>query len=329
MADTATPKLSLILPEVGASADTWGTKTNLNWTTVDDILGTVRDGYLPLAGGNMHGAIVMDNDIRIRWEDFGTGTARDRIYTGPGNNLNLVAGDECTKFVDRLGTYELVKVDNRGCIALFGGYPFPAPVIQTLYATAYASTPRTVREPTGFGNLLLRAGNPPGTPENMGRIQWMHTDGHVYDHIYVGPLSYLNFVAGHPSTGFRWNNVGESAVVAQMDNAGNMTVRTIAQSSDYRLKNIHGVTCNIGYTLDALTVFDAAWKETPDTVQPMLIAHEVQTVCPWAVTGEKDGLDEEGRIAPQSVDYAGMVPMLIAEIQALRRRVATLEARLD
>ena len=35
MADTATPKLGLTRPEVGASRDTWGTKTNGNWDIVD------------------------------------------------------------------------------------------------------------------------------------------------------------------------------------------------------------------------------------------------------------------------------------------------------
>lgn len=35
MADTVTPKLALVKPEIGASGNTWGNKTNSNWDIVD------------------------------------------------------------------------------------------------------------------------------------------------------------------------------------------------------------------------------------------------------------------------------------------------------
>lgn len=38
MADSNTPNLSFTLPEVGASADTWGGKINDNWNDIDGIL---------------------------------------------------------------------------------------------------------------------------------------------------------------------------------------------------------------------------------------------------------------------------------------------------
>jgi hypothetical protein len=59
----------------------------------------------------------------------------------------------------------------------------------------------------------------------------------------------------------------------------------------------------------------------------MMIAHEAQAVVPYAVTGEKDAEDEDGKPIYQSMDHQIFVPLLIAEVQALRSRVALLEAK--
>jgi len=95
-------------------------------------------------------------------------------------------------------------------------------------------------------------------------------------------------------------------------------------TSDYRAKDIIGPVTDAGATIDALKVY-AGKMHGATIVRPMLIAHEAQEVTPYAVTGEKDAVNEDGTDKYQQVDHQSLVPLLIAELQSLRARVAQLE----
>jgi len=97
-------------------------------------------------------------------------------------------------------------------------------------------------------------------------------------------------------------------------------------TSDYRAKDIIGPVSNSGSLIDSLKVYVGKMKGA--TIErPMLIAHEAQEVAPYAVTGLKDEVDADGKDKYQQMDVSSFVPLLIAEIQSLRARVQTLEAR--
>jgi hypothetical protein len=95
-------------------------------------------------------------------------------------------------------------------------------------------------------------------------------------------------------------------------------------TSDYRAKDVYGPVENPGETVDALTVYRGKMHGATQE-RPMLIAHETQAVAPYAVTGEKDAVNEDGSPKYQQMDVSALVPLLIAEIQELRARVAALE----
>jgi hypothetical protein len=95
-------------------------------------------------------------------------------------------------------------------------------------------------------------------------------------------------------------------------------------TSDYRAKDILGPVSAPGATIDALKIYEGRMKGATQS-RPMLVAHEVQEHLPYAVSGVKDEVNEDGTPKFQQIDVSSLVPLLLAEIQALRARVAALE----
>lgn len=98
-------------------------------------------------------------------------------------------------------------------------------------------------------------------------------------------------------------------------------------SSDYRIKTTFG-PYDPGTMIDLIPVYDAEYKALPGERRPMMLAHEIAAGgAHWAVIGEKDAVDDDGKVKLQQVDYSSLIPSLWAEVKALRARVAVLEAK--
>mgnify|MGYP002700695979 CR=1 FL=1 len=98
-------------------------------------------------------------------------------------------------------------------------------------------------------------------------------------------------------------------------------------SSDYRLKE------NVDYTWDATTrlkqLKPARFNFIADDTNTLVdgfIAHEVSSVVPEAISGEKDAADDEGNAVYQGIDQSKLVPLLVKTIQELEARITALEA---
>ena len=107
-------------------------------------------------------------------------------------------------------------------------------------------------------------------------------------------------------------------------------------SSDYRLKE------NVEYDFDATTRLKQLKharcnfiSDENNTLVDGFIAHEVSSIVPEAITGEKDAtekyIDEDGkeqtRDVMQGIDQSKLVPLLVKTIQELEARIAVLEAK--
>lgn len=99
-------------------------------------------------------------------------------------------------------------------------------------------------------------------------------------------------------------------------------------SSDYRLKeNLRELEDGIDNVLK-MKPLRYNWKA--DGREGIgFIAHELSEIVPEAVTGEKDAVDEEGKIKPQAVDYGRITPYLVKAIQELVEEVNVLKEKIN
>jgi hypothetical protein len=90
-------------------------------------------------------------------------------------------------------------------------------------------------------------------------------------------------------------------------------------SSDYRLKENITDANDAGDKIDAIKVRQYDWKTDGSHQDYGMVAQELMTVAPEAVSGDPESDEMMG------VDYSKLVPMMLKEIQSLRARVAQLE----
>ena len=134
-------------------------------------------------------------------------------------------------------------------------------------------------------------------------------------------------VFGTPVSVLVLQNGAGNVNLVLFDNVGNIFatgyVSAIAfiPSSDYRIKE-SVVNLDDSYNVDKLRpVF---YYNTLSKKNDMgFIAHEVQEVFPFLVIGEKDGEDMQG------LNYTGLIPVLVKEVQDLKKENKMLKERLE
>jgi hypothetical protein len=100
-------------------------------------------------------------------------------------------------------------------------------------------------------------------------------------------------------------------------------------ASDYRLKENIAPLSNAITKLKQIAPKTYTWIRHPETgTIDGFIAHELQTVAPYAVSGAKDEIDADGNPKYQGVDSSHLVPLLTAALQEAITRIEALEARI-
>jgi hypothetical protein len=148
-------------------------------------------------------------------------------------------------------------------------------------------------------------------------------------------------ITGTGASGWVQNNVNSgtgtvASIVFTNDNGVVGSIQTSASltvyntTSDYRLKTVVGAVTGQGERIDALQPIVYTWKV--DGLQTRgFLAHQFQEVYGGSVTGTKDEIDADGKPVYQSMQASTseVIADLVAEIQLLRKRLATIETKSD
>ena len=107
----------------------------------------------------------------------------------------------------------------------------------------------------------------------------------------------------------------------------NSSATSFNTSSDYRLKENVTTSWDATSRLKQLKPSRFNFKADKDITVDGFLAHEVSSVVPEAITGEKDAKDADGKPEYQAIDQSKLVPLLVKTIQELEARIAALEAK--
>ena len=160
------------------------------------------------------------------------------------------------------------------------------------------------------GNLLVGGTTLTATP----------TSGHVFGLAATSAYHAIGHATGTPSGNYYATFNYASGLIGSITQSGTTAV-LFNVTSDQRLKENIQDAESASTLIDALQVRQFDWKTDNTHQRYGFIAQELVTVAPEAVH------QPVNKAEMMAVDYSKLVPMLVKEIQSLRKRVAQLESK--
>ena len=266
-------------------------------------------GALALQTNNGTTALSIDTSQNATIVGTTTLNKDTTVGTGAGSSGTVILGVKCESIN---GAFATVKI-GRGAFSAYGEYKWDA----TNDAAIWTNNGTNIMRIASNGAYILGT----ATSENgQNSISFSNSS----DTSSYGKAMLFNtqYNSTRNAVVFQYNSSGVGAIVTGTSSTSYNT------SSDYRLKQDIAPMTGALDTVSALKPVTYKWKLDGSNGQGF-IAHELQEVCPEAVSGVKDAVetytDEDGneqtRIKPQGIDTSFLVATLTAAIQELNAKV--------
>jgi len=288
---------------------------------------TVADALSTVSGGTVNGAVVITGVTTVQ---AGTAALPAITTTGDTNTGIFFPAADTIAFTE--GGVEAMRIDSSGNVGI--GTNSPGARLELTKSSGVALRLNDLStnywDIENNSNLLFSRGGTEyaridssgrmlvgltATRSNGGRLQVSATGE-------TGLVTYTTTSSANNAAYFENAN----GIVGTIQTSGSLTSYNI--SSDYRLKeNIAPLTGALA-KITQLKPSSYNYKADPTTSIQGFIAHELQSVMPHAVTGEKDGVDNDGKPVYQGVDASFLIPHLTAAIQEQQALITSLTTRL-
>jgi hypothetical protein len=150
---------------------------------------------------------------------------------------------------------------------------------------------------------------------------------------YEQTLSMIIVPQSYVSSGYQsYVGINRSNPTQALHVTGGIKCTESAYATSFQTTSDHRIKSNVLLLDDTFTVDNlrpVSYHNEHSGKQGIgFIAHEVQEVFPSLVNGEKDDVYEDGELKYQSLEYTGIIAILVKEIQELKRKVHFLQQQL-
>ena len=298
---------------IGNRGTTVGTQVNFGLQTYDagsagitNVIGSVTTSATGGAGS-----------ADMVFQTTGSGTRAERMRIDSSGNVGIgtsspttnlqVAGTTKIGVTGTNGVLQLARTSDGATITNFKTDGTSGIIDSAVSTTFQINTAEAMRITSG-GALCV------GTTSATGSVRFIVES----DTTTLNPMTVSN-TRSTASTDYSILFYRNGSIVGSVQTS--LSATSFVTSSDYRLKeNIAPMTGALAKVAQLKPVI-YTWKSDGSAGQGF-IAHELQEVAPYAVSGEKDGEQMQG------VDYGKITPLLTAALQEALAKIESLEARL-